>query len=745
MHRYAFHLRAMAGSLRSSFVEKTMKIFKLGIIAAAAGQLSSPGFAQAPAETATAATAAIASAAQDHDRNEEVIVVGEHIHAVPLTERNSTGSRLDITALETPATIQTLAGDMLRLRGDTDVVRAVARAAGIAAMPSTGSGGYGFSARGFGSSSVTLLYDGMKSLINTGSTTYPYDTWNVERIEVLNGPASVLYGGGAIGAAVNIIPRKPSSSAGNTLYVAGGSDTTWQAAVDSTGPLAEDLLYRIDVSRHSSDGYVQRGESDSTSVTAALEYIVSDTLDMTLSVDYGDRDGLEYLGAPLIGGRARESLRHINYSTYDGDVAFTDYRGQLLVEWRPSAAVSLRNASTYLRGERIWKYASRFVYRPATSDILRGGYGIYTQHQDQVDNHTEISWNHLLFGLNNRLAVGTDLVRLSNDRYVDSWTASDVIDLRNSAPGRFPTSAPNSRNYQDMTVHQYSVFAEDRVELNDRLSAIAGVRFDHSKTERENLVDGSAVEKTYRPDSWRAGVVYQLVPDFNVYAQYATAVDPVSNLCCISAAQMDFAMSEGKQTEIGLKQSLWNGRLEWSLAAYDIAKNKLLTPDPVNLGQSQQVGEQSSRGVEAAIAWNIDEAWRVELNGTMLRARYEDFSEAIAGVLYARDGNRPINTPERSANLWVTWSFAPQWRAQAGARYVGGIYANTDNSQSVDGYTVVDAGLHWDVAANVGLDLRAKNLFDRFYAYSTVGNGANGGQLLQGPPRTVDAALTVRF
>lgn len=721
-----------------------MKVFKLSLLAAAIGQLSLHGFAFA--ETNGALAANTGPAASAGDRSEEVVVLGEFIHALKLTEQNVTGSRLNITALETPATIQSLSGDMLRLRGDTDVVRAVSRAVGIAAMPSTGSAGYGFSARGFSSSSVTLLYDGMKSLISAGSLSYPYDSWNVERIDVLNGPASVLYGGGAIGAAINIIPRKPGEVAENTLFVSGGSNSTYQTALDSTGPLADNLLYRLDISRTSSDGYVQRGESESTSVTGALKYIVSDDLSLTLSGDYGDRSGPEYLGAPLIDGKARESLRHINYSTYDGDVAFTDYRGQLLVDWQPSESVSVRNVSTYLRGERVWKYASRFVYQPETNDILRNGYGIYTQHQDQLDNHTEVSWNHELFGLKNSFSAGTDLVHLSNDRYVDSWSAStsDVIDLHNSAPGRFPTSDP-AKNYQDMTVEQYSFFTEDRLELTTSLSAIAGIRFDHSKTERENLVDGSSVEKTYTPDSWRVGFVYELLPDFNVYAQYATAVDPVANLCCISAAQMDFAMSEGKQTEIGLKQSAWGGQLEWSLAAYDITKNKLLTPDPVNLGVSQQVGEQSSRGVEASIAWNIDEAWRVELNGTVLRARYEDFAEAVSGRFVSRDGNRPINTPERSANLWVTWAFASQWHAQAGARYVGKIYANTDNTQSVDGYTVVDAGLHWDATSDIGLDLRAKNLFDKFYAYSTVGNGANGGQLLQGAPRTVDVGLTVRF
>ncbi len=103
------------------------------------------------------------------------------------------------------------------------------------------------------------------------------------------------------------------------------------------------------------------------------------------------------------------------------------------------------------------------------------------------------------------------------------------------------------------------------------------------------------------------------------------------------------------------------------------------------------------------------------------------------------------NTPERAANLWVTWSFDPRWQAQVGARYVGDIYANTDNSQRVAGFTVVDAGLHWEATQTIGVDLRVKNLFDKLYAYNTVANGSNGGQLLLGAPRTGEVALTFKF
>lgn len=706
-----------------------MKLFNSGVCAVLALPLFSVGV----------------FAADDNKSNaEEMLVNADRIKITKLTDENATGSRLNISALDTPATLQSISGDVIRLRGDTDVVRAVTRSAGITSTASTGSGGFGFAARGFGTSSVTLLYDGMKSLISAGSLTYPYDTWNVESIDVLNGPASVLYGGGAIGAAINVVPRKPSSVRENTVYLLSGSLNTYQAALDSTGPITDDLLYRFDFSRISSDGYVQRGESESTAVSGALSYSIADNLSVTLSGDYADREGLEYIGAPLINGKAEKSLRHINYSTYDGEAPFKDKRAQLLIEWQPTEAVSVRNVAFYMRGERLWKYASRFVYQPTTNDILRSGYGTYTQHQDQYTNHTEALWQHSLFGLDNTLSVGLDLAHLSNDRYVDTYAGSDRVDLRNSNPGRFPNTAI-TRNYQDMHVDQYAVFAEDRLALTSDLSLLSGIRFDHSDVERTDLVTQTKVSKTYTPESWRVGLVYTLTENFNLYGQYATAIDPVANLCCISAVQMQFAMSEGEQTEIGLKQSALNGRLEWSLALYDITKNKLLTPDPVNIGQSIQVGEQSSRGVEASVALNVAEDWRIELNGTALRARYEDFSEVVSGARVSRDGNRPINTPERAANLWVTWSFVPRWQAQLGARYVGDIYANTDNTQRVSGFTVVDTGLHWDAALNIGIDVRVKNIFDKFYAYNTVGNGSNGGQLLLGAPRTAEVGLTARF
>lgn len=688
------------------------------------------------------AVTSLAAGDDDEKSREEVIVTAEKFRAQSLKERNSTASRLGISALETPAAVQVVSGDAIRLRGDADIGAAVTRSVGLTSSTTPGGSGYGVTARGFGSSSVTALYDGLKSLINLGSQSYPFDTWNIERIEVLNGPASVLHGNGAIGGAINIITRKPSQAPESSVMVAGGSFDKYRAALDTTGGITDELSYRLDASRFATDGYVARGDSKGTAVTGSLAYQAREDLKFTLSGDYADREQMNDSGVPLINGRPDRSLRSVSYSSTDSTIPFEDQRLHFLTEWSPAQNVEVRNAAYYIHGERLWKYPARFVYRPATNDVLRGSFGTYLQFQNQLGDHAELAWQHSIAGFENGLSFGVDINQLKNKRYVNTYSATDVVDLRNTSPGRFPTTGTVTRNYQRTRADQYAVFAEDRLVLTSKLALIGGLRYEQTEVEREDLVTGTSVQKTFEPVSWRVGAVYELAPQLNVYAQYATATDSVSNLCCVSAAQLAFALNEGKQSEVGVKGIIWDDRLEWSLAGYRITKDRLLTPDPFNPGQSLQVGQQSSRGLEASLAMRLPRGWRIELNGTALKARYDDFSENVNGVPVSRDGKRPINVPQQSANLWMSWTVNPQWQAQAGVRHVGSMYTNNDNTLVLPSYTVVDAGVHWDPVTRFGVDVRLTNALDKFYGYTSSNSG---GQWILGAPRAVEVAVTTRF
>src|SRR6185503_3139195 len=150
---------------------------------------------------------------------------------------------------------------------------------------------------------------------------------------------------------------------------------------------------------------------------------------------------------------------------------------------------------------------------------------------------------------------------------------------------------------------------------NEQWSVIGGARYDHASLDRFNLINPAAsFDASFSDTSWRVGVVFQPVTTLSFYGQYSTAVDPIGSLITTSASAAQFDLTKGAQIEVGVKQSLWDQRLEWTLAAYRIEKKDLLTQNPASANPEDilQVGQQSSRGVEAALALNIDDRWRIE-------------------------------------------------------------------------------------------------------------------------------------
>ena len=257
---------------------------------------------------------------------------------VSLNTPTTAGSRLNLTALETPASVESLTGEQIRARGDRSVQDAVSRSTGISRTGTPGDGGTSLSARGFtGQSSVMQLYDGNRMYTGMGTVTFPVDTWSVERVDVLRGPASVLYGEGATGAVVNVIPKKPfEGEIENHVRLGYGSYDSQQQAFDSGGSLSDTLSYRLNLNRLRSNGWVDRGDSSSDFISAALRWQATDDLAFTLAHDYGDQKPMNYFGTPLINGRFTESLRDKNYNVSNDKQHYNDQWTRLTSDWQIS-------------------------------------------------------------------------------------------------------------------------------------------------------------------------------------------------------------------------------------------------------------------------------------------------------------------------------------------------------------------------------------------------------------------------
>lgn len=675
------------------------------------------------------------------------VVVSESAYpGLALTTPETTGSRLGLTPMETPASVEVLTGETIRERGDQTVREAVTRATGITANPAPGNGGTALAARGFaGQGSVMQLYDGTRLYVGAGTVTFPFDTWSAERIEILRGPASVMYGEGAIGGVINVVPKKPfSGPIQNELQITGGSQKTARVAFDSGGTVNENLSYRFATAYNRSAGWVDRGDSRNLMVSAAVRLDVSRDFNLTLSYDDGSQHPMEYLGTPLVNGSLDRSLRKKNYNVADADITYRDRWTRLAAEWTPNERVTVRNQFYYLTSQRHWRDSETYTYLPATGQVRRTDYLEILHDQEQVGDRADLTMKSRLFGLDNTTTVGFDVNRINFTHTNNSpYGGSSVVDAYNFNPGIFfsPPGVFTTPRYRTHTT-QYALFGEHRIALTKQWSIIGGVRFDHADFTRNDLIAGTGWDKTFANTTWRAGTVYQFTPDLAVYAQYATATDPLGALVTTSDAQRNFNLATGRQAEVGVKQSFWNKRGEWTFAAYEIRKNDLLSRDPLNPTIVQQVGEQSSRGLEASASIEVMRGLRLDVNGTVLRARYEDFNESVGGRLVSRAGNVPTSVPQQAANAWLTWAFLPRWQFGAGLRYVGGRYADNANTVRVPSYTVVDSVLSWRVTKQAALSLRVYNLFNRDYA-EAVANG--GQQWLLGRPRSAELSANFYF
>lgn len=663
-----------------------------------------------------------------------------------LSKPEYTGSRLGLTPLETPASVEVLSGETIRARGDQSVREAVTRATGITANPAPGNGGTSLAARGFaGQGSVMQLLDGTRMYVASGTVTFPFDTWSVDRIEVLRGPASVMYGEGAIGGVVNVVQKKPiRGPIENELQITGGTQKTARVAFDSGGKVNDNLSYRFATAYNRSAGWVDRGDTDNLMVSASVRLDVNPDFNLTLSYDDGMQHPQQYLGTPLVNGSLDTSLRKKNYNVGDAQISYRDRWTRLNAEWTPNDRVTVRNQFYYLTSHRHWRDSETYTFLPATSQVRRTDYLEILHDQEQVGNRADMTVKSRLFGLDNATTVGFDINKINFTHSNNSpYGGTSTVNAYNFDPGLFfsPPGIVTSPRFRTNTT-QYALFGEHRIAFTPQWSVIGGVRFDHATLYRTDLLSNAAWEKTFANTTWRVGTVYQFTPSLSVYAQYATATDPLGALITTSDAQRNFNLATGKQVEVGVKQAFWGNRGEWTFAAYEIRKNDLLSRDPVNPTITQQVGEQSSRGLEASASVEVLRGLRLDVNGTVLRARYDDFNESVGGVLVSRAGNVPTSVPQQAANAWLTWNFIPQWTLGAGLRYVGGRYADTANKVRVPSYTTVDTALSWRVSKQAALTLRVYNLFNRDYAESF----SNGGQQwLLGRPRSAELSANFYF
>ena len=652
------------------------------------------------------------------DGIEEILVLGQGgVGTIRLDTQNSAGSRLGLSGLDLPASVDIITRDEIATKGDYGALEAVTRTTGVSASASPGNGGTSIYSRGFnGHGSTVYTYDGTRLYIVAGTVTFPADTWTLERVEVLRGAGSVINGVGALGTTINYVTKSPVLGESDfEAAVALGSFDMKRMALGGGAQISDEWAFRLDGSYQEEEGYADRADEGREVLAGSLLYQPSTDLSVRFSVDYADIDAAAFWGTPLIDGKASSSHRQNNYNFEDGKVVFEDMWSRMHVEWNLADNITFRNDTYVLNASREWQNLEEYSYNAGTNQIDRAFYLGIVHEEDQVGSRFDFLIDTEIGGLANSLSIGGEVNDIELD-YLNNFSTGgfgvgDSVAIFGFNPGTTPKDTiPTILDYQTDT-QQAAIFIDSVLQISDQLSLVLGGRYDDIEFDRYDLAIGGSPASSFDADfsefTWRAGLVYQPTEQMSIYAQMSTAADPVTSPISISSGNKDFDLATGRQYEIGLKQQLLQGRAEYTLAYFDIEKEDILTRLPAST-ITEQIGQQSSDGIEFTLRVNPTDSLSIDFNAASIDAEFDEFYSG--GISLA--GNTPRNVPEQTMNLWLNWSPINDVQIGGGFRYVDSRYADDSNTEKMPAYTVFDASVNWMATENLTVTLRARNLTD---------------------------------
>jgi iron complex outermembrane recepter protein len=680
------------------------------------------------AQTTSERAPSEADQAQTLDR---LVVVGEYGAANAVT-----GTKTDTPVLKVPQSVAVVGSRLLEERRPATLGDALFNVSGAV---DTGSrrGFDNFVLRGFTASGSVYL-DGLR--VERGNFNVQQKPFGLERIEVLKGPGSVLFGQGSLGGIVNQVSKQPESERAIEVELGGGSYGTRHAAIDATGALGTSgtLTARLLGLYRELGDEVDFNDKERIYLSPGLRWEAGGT-SLTVRANYTrDRHEGTYVGLPVQGtilpnpSGPLDRRRYIGEAAYDG-VEIERVQIGYEFEHRFNDTWLIRQNARYTDSD-VMSSATFSQGLDPTERLVRRGTARFTllDHSTAVDTQLHARTEGASY--RNTFLVGVDALFQNVDSTFGfgSFAPLDLYDPVYGAQRSPLAPIQDYRRGDDL----YGLYAQNQLELGERLTLVGGVRYDSSRTDNTNRLAGATRRQSDSDITVRAGAVYSLTPGVGVFASYSEAFNPNFG---VDAAGNPFSAETGEQMELGIKTDLADGRIRTTTAIYNLVRDNVLVPFPQFPGTQVQTGQQRSRGLEADVAFDITDAW--SLTGAYAYTDVEVRKDTNPALL----GNRPVNVPRHQASLWSSY-VVPVGRGMltlgAGARHVTGREGTLPNTYALPDYTVMDAVVgYWQDSWRV--QLNADNLTDRAYISSASPTGASS--VMYGVSRQLRATFAYTF
>jgi iron complex outermembrane receptor protein len=682
---------------------------------------------------------------------EDITVLGEA--SVPSIGRINSPLR------DQPLTVNALSSEYLQKHAINDVVTALNHVSSVSAYSQYGVYQY-FTFRGFADS--VQMVDGIRNEGNRVNTQLS----NVDRLEVLKGPASVLYGGDAVGATVNLVLKKPTAEPLYDFSAAAGRWETYRGAFGAGGRVGDSnvLFYRLDVGAESAENF-RHDASKRLNVTPTIMWRLTNSSQIEARHMYDRNRVSGDSGIPLVplsGGFVPDPTRtaigdpisravqgdgsdfipkvprDFRYNTPQDFGLATDHNLRLSYSRMFGQNVALRNTFGYRHfDDQYW--IAEFLDVTPPSRVNRG-FLYFAHHRRPWINQAELTGRARL-GIDHNVLIGWDYQNYDSitDRKGPANFNTTPMDLYNPIEthvNRDLDSIPITRlDYS--TQRTNGIFFQDTLTVAPQVKVVGGGRYDRVRRSNHNNpvvnsveTEGPITRGKSEKFTYRAGLVYQPTSVVDIYVQNSTAFRPTFN---IQADGTPLEPEEGELFEIGNRLRLLRDRVEISSAVFNVEKRNVARS--IGGGNFDQIGRIRSRGFETELHGRVVSALSLDLGYGLADAEFLDyFTNAGANL----SGKTPRRAPEHTVSFTAAYGWGPL-AVSGGGRFVTAQFINDTNTVGFSGYEVLHAAISY-TRGRMQYGLNLTNLTDREYFTSSLGNR----QLYPGQPFNVMATLRMR-
>jgi iron complex outermembrane recepter protein len=674
-------------------------------------------------------------AAQQDDAIELVVTGEGDSYRVP---NASTATRTDTPLRDIPQSIQVIPRQVLEDRGVQRELEALETVSGVVDIQSNlfDAGGV-VNIRGFQSN--TRLRNGLASEGIFYVAPIPLGT--VEQVEVLKGPASVLFGAVEPGGVVNYVTRQPLPEPYYRIQFEADNYGFYQPSIDLSGPLTQDksVLYRLIASYQGGGNYKDEVPVDNQRILIApsITFNIGDRTSLNLYYEY-DKYQITPSAEPLLsdGSLIPRNVYPLYFSLQENESHRIGYglNHRFNENWqlRHNLSISLVNSSL-----ATLEYTNVLEDRFLTDFV-----GLTAPEKNEVyAGLLDLVGNFRTGSISHQLVAGFDFTRQLTYSSV-FFNSFDLppLDIRNP---NYDVSLPELPflPFDSLRINQsYGVYLQNQIAFSDNLKMLVGGRYDWLSNEN-GLINGDRTSQNDGAFSPRIGLVYQPSKNVSLYTSYSQSFRPSIGR---NPDNETFEPTRGTQYEVGVKADFLNGKLSTTLALYNLTKTNVLTPDPdpelARQGFQVQVGEQRSRGIELDVTGEILAGWNMIASYALTDAQVTADNSIPSTV-----GQPLRGVPQHQASLWNTYTIQ-EGDLQGlgfglGLFYVGERQDNFGNSAQLGSYLRTDAALYYR-RNNFNAAINVRNLFNIDYVSSP-----NFGTLFinRGTPLTIVGSISLEF